>query len=490
MRTAATVETSSLRDRLAAFQFDDPDLSPGFSRRLAAEQGWSREFTTRVLEEYRRFLLLAAQEPSTCPSEAVDQAWHLHLVYSHSYWRALCAGVLHRPLHHRPTAGGPQEAERHWDMYERTRERYQEEFGMRPPTEIWPAAYERFDPHSRTRNVELKDCWILKRPRWWPRRGTSKVALGLAFIPLLVLGFGPFDLSGLEFLKFFLPLVLLSILAAWTLRRLGRNIDASGSRTKLSPAEIACLAFGPAASVYVTVAGMLEEGLLSSTSADGFRRWFGIAHLRVRFVPGRKRCDDDIQPLVRAIHSAASNEPATLSQLRRAGSEETSRIVDRLCEAGWLVDHGSARVGRWGGAGLLAVMLAIGVAKLCVAIARERPMGILAVACLCLLGLMIAFLRRPWRTQSGDKLLRSMRARCNVSKMDLGSDGASPQAVMVAAALFGPDALYGRTQADLKEAWNSGRITVDAVTSSGCGAAGCGGGCGGGGGGGGCAGCT
>ena len=80
--------------RLTHFDFDAscgasaPGGAPrrSFSRRLGEEREWAPEFTTRVVEEYRRFLFLAmAADHPVCPSEEVDAAWHLHLTFTRSY---------------------------------------------------------------------------------------------------------------------------------------------------------------------------------------------------------------------------------------------------------------------------------------------------------------------------------------------------------------------------------------------------------------------
>ena len=100
----------TLSERLAAFELDDPAADLPFSARLARENTWSRDYARRVVREYLRFVQLAmeAGHPVT-PSEEVDQAWHLHMVYTRSYWERLCGGVLKKPLHHDPTRGGKAE---------------------------------------------------------------------------------------------------------------------------------------------------------------------------------------------------------------------------------------------------------------------------------------------------------------------------------------------------------------------------------------------
>jgi hypothetical protein len=90
---------SSLWNRLEAFTIGDPEASLGFAQRLARDSNWSLAFARRVIEEYKKFLFLAmeAGHPVT-PSDEVDQAWHLHLVYTESYWNELCRDILPRPL--------------------------------------------------------------------------------------------------------------------------------------------------------------------------------------------------------------------------------------------------------------------------------------------------------------------------------------------------------------------------------------------------------
>jgi hypothetical protein len=125
--------------RLDAFELDSGGGAKAFSARLAREQGWSAEFTRRAIAEYKRFLLLAAtgEEPST-PSEIVDKVWHLHLIYSRSYWETLCRDILGKPLHHDPGTGDPGEDRAFAARYRATRMRYPSVFGHEPPRDIWP----------------------------------------------------------------------------------------------------------------------------------------------------------------------------------------------------------------------------------------------------------------------------------------------------------------------------------------------------------------
>ena len=93
------------------FQLDAPDARFPFSKRLARENGWTWAFALKVIEEYKRFSYLAprAGHPVS-PSEEVDQAWHLHLLYTHSYWVDFCGLVLGRPFHHGRGRAGRRKA--------------------------------------------------------------------------------------------------------------------------------------------------------------------------------------------------------------------------------------------------------------------------------------------------------------------------------------------------------------------------------------------
>jgi len=135
-------------------------LEPSFSKRLRRENRWSTTYTARAMAEYKRFVYLAAVSPNpVTPSEVVDKVWHLHLVYTRSYWQDLCAGLLGRPLHHDPSAGGGSEATKFVNWYEATKALYRQEFGEEPASDLWPATAD----------------WILPQSSWWRRLRSIEV---------------------------------------------------------------------------------------------------------------------------------------------------------------------------------------------------------------------------------------------------------------------------------------------------------------------------
>lgn len=79
-------QQAELYQRIQAFPLDTADARLPFSQRLARDNGWTIEYTHRVIDEYKKFIFLAvvAEHPVT-PSDQVDQVWHLHLLYTRSY---------------------------------------------------------------------------------------------------------------------------------------------------------------------------------------------------------------------------------------------------------------------------------------------------------------------------------------------------------------------------------------------------------------------
>lgn len=162
-------DTRTLWERLRTLELDDPQSAYSFSDRLARENGWTKEHALRAIAEYKRFLLLLCVAGHPCtPSDAVDQVWHLHLLYTHAYWDELCGRVLRRELHHSPTRGGARESARFGGEYEATLASYRRVFGEEAPADLWPSAAERFRAEAYVR-VDRRAHWIWKKPRWWKR---------------------------------------------------------------------------------------------------------------------------------------------------------------------------------------------------------------------------------------------------------------------------------------------------------------------------------
>ncbi|WP_324671411.1 hypothetical protein [Hymenobacter sp. GOD-10R] len=154
----------NLWERIRAFELDDPAASFSFTDRLARENGWPLDYALRAVLEYKKFmfLLCLAPHPLT-PSDPVDQVWHLHLLYTQSYWVAFCDQVLGRPIHHGPTKGGPSEQTKFENWYERTKQLYHTTFNALPPADIWPDSETRFR-EINFRRVNLDAYWLVPKP--------------------------------------------------------------------------------------------------------------------------------------------------------------------------------------------------------------------------------------------------------------------------------------------------------------------------------------
>lgn len=140
----------------------------GFSGKLAQETGLNPAEVAALLQEYRRFLILAGTgRQSVTPSRLVDEAWHLHLTYSRDYWERLVP-LLGRPLHHDP-AGSPDEHSHYQNQYLQTLQLYRDTYGENPPTRYWP------DPQRPDRSTLGRNPPGQGRPA--PRQGAPNMTL-------------------------------------------------------------------------------------------------------------------------------------------------------------------------------------------------------------------------------------------------------------------------------------------------------------------------
>ncbi|NML23403.1 hypothetical protein HHL16_21160 [Pseudoflavitalea sp. G-6-1-2] len=160
------IETNPLWKKLEIFSIDPPDVQFTFTQRLARENSWSEQYAAEVVHEYKKFIFLCAIQDLACtPSHDVDQAWHLHLSYTKSYWNDLCENLLGKKIHHNPTEGGQSETEKFFSFYEFTLSLYRTTFETEPPENIWPASEARFSS-SNSPHITAADHWIIRKKIW------------------------------------------------------------------------------------------------------------------------------------------------------------------------------------------------------------------------------------------------------------------------------------------------------------------------------------
>jgi hypothetical protein len=174
-------EQQNLWCKIKAFQIGQSDASLTFAQRLAREHAWTAAYAERVISEYKRFVFLAAvSRQELTPSDQVDQAWHLHLGYTKSYWRALCQETLKLELHHNPTLGGEAEQQRFKKQYADTLRFYEAVFNQPPPYDIWPCVEKRFESVDGFIRINRHQSWIIAKPK--PAAGALFFAATLGLV--------------------------------------------------------------------------------------------------------------------------------------------------------------------------------------------------------------------------------------------------------------------------------------------------------------------
>jgi uncharacterized protein (TIGR04222 family) len=472
--------SSDLLRRIEEFAIDGPEppiLS--FAARLARKNGWSRPFADRVVREYKRFAYLAATAGhSICPSEEVDQAWHLHLTYTHSYWKRFCGEVLGQPLHHNPTRGGPAEDEKHRRMYAETLAAYRRAFGREPPADIWPPIPERFAPNRHVR-VDRAANWVV--PKAALRRGVATAVLVIAAVGFATgcgNGLDPFELQGAWYLAFLIP----TMVAAFALGIVLRN---SLKKPGPEPGEDAPDLTWEQAAYLVGGPGRVFAAVLAQLCRDGYLKVSDTGQM----VLPTGRDPAGLSPAERAVCESSpliKTDPAALKAVRDRVEDATAGVAVGLRGVGLVLTPEQARTAAYASAmPLVLVWLVFGLTRLGLGFANGKPVWYLIVTLIVfgIVALLLAVIR-PNRTRKGDHALGKLRSARGLLKYTQTRERGDEMPLAVA--LFGTAVLAGSELGDLQQ-WYP-KQTDNTATGGGCGA-GCGPGCGGGGGCGGCGGC-
>lgn len=457
-------------ERIEAFPLDGGPTTRGFAARLAKENRWSRRFTERAIREYRRFIFLMAEAGhGVSPSPVIDQVWHLHLIYTRSYWDELCAGIVGRPLHHHPSQPGQGDGAKFEGWYEQTLASYRRLFGEAPPADIWPPAG---TPHPEHRWADVRRDWVIPKPPIAVRAALIGVAALLAVLAAssadaatLAQSAGwtlnPFDLNGPDFLVFYAAVATLAIIACVRLRSWFRssNQPAEAQRAKLDEYEVAYLHGGPTLAVNAAIISLTERGLVE-------------AERRTTRLIRRGQPTGKLHELEAAVLHAVCEGGTRVATVRSESWWAAERIRDKLVDMGYMLDEQRAK-GAQIAIGMLGfVPVVLGVIKMIIGMSRGRPIEYLIFVTIAMGTVAIAIAARPMRrTRSGDDRLRELQARHKALRPKSGDPSG---AVVTAVALFGMAALAGTAYADMHRT-----LTPPGGNGSG---AGCGGGtsCGGG----------
>lgn len=494
----------NLWDRIETHPVGPQSSVLGFERRLARDNGWSEAYASRVIHEYRRFLFLAARagHPVT-PSDAVDQAWHLHLIYSDDYWNTWCQEVLGFPFHHGPTRGGRTEQSKYTDWYSRTLASYQDWFGTPPPSDIWPAVEDRFAGAAAFRRVNTGEVWIIPKPttrtlaQW---SAAAMAAIGLTGCgALAVTDWNVLDWTGTPFLILYLCLMAVA-LAVLLMTRWQRSTSDTSPNTQLEaedPYVVAGLVDGARGILQAGLAALAARGLIESHPATP--AWIGR---RKGAQPG------NLNPVEEAIWEAIpTDREIETRKLRKELKPLFASIRSRVQERGWEPSPAALGTARLWRAGMVLGLVALGATKIAIGYYRDRPIGFLVVLTLATLffGLILAF-RIPRRTRAGQSQINQLRERESELRQSLRQPNLDPDwSVPMMVALFGGTVLAGTALASWQSVFPrplprpasntsdssggcSGAWSDSTSTSSGSGSSD-GGGDGGGDGGSGCGGC-
>ncbi len=174
-----------LFDSIQSLRIFSHEDSFSFTKRLSRENLWHIQHAEKVTREYQKFLyLMATSDFLITPSTDIDQAWHLHLCYTRSYWNDFCHELVGKEIHHEPTKGGKAEDSKFHQAYLDTLQRYQEEFGTLPPADVWPDVKERFKKSGNPVWLSDRDFWYFRKSN--VRNLTYVAVISMVAMPLLV----------------------------------------------------------------------------------------------------------------------------------------------------------------------------------------------------------------------------------------------------------------------------------------------------------------
>jgi uncharacterized protein (TIGR04222 family) len=284
----------------------------------------------------------------------------------------------------------------------------------------------------------------------------------------------PLDLPGPAFLAFYAFALIAAHFAGKALLKLCRSNhdDVTGLHNDLAPGETAFLAGGAERAIDTALVGLLRHDLVAVKPGGG---GFEV-----------KNPAPPLHELQAQVYREIAKKNGAIERLHKVRSAFLDRAQVRLASLGLLLGHGSAEALCVRGAkGLpFAAVIVVGVLKLFVGFARQRPVGFLVVflvASVVILALKV--FKLPHRSAKGDTALKNLERRNAALQATAKrrSGDLDDNSLMFAVALFGSQVL---STGDLS--WMQAGFVNRQSSSSDSGG---GGSCGGGGGGGGCGGC-
>jgi uncharacterized protein (TIGR04222 family) len=284
----------------------------------------------------------------------------------------------------------------------------------------------------------------------------------------------PLDLTGPNFLVFYLILGLAGL--AWLVfsRRRDENAGVHPKVELSDPYLIAYLRGGTNEAARVASVSLIERGLLVVEDD-------ATLHTKLHVQGLQPRIEQEIVDLFR------TPKPATDLFTDPAVHEVCEPYDQDLKRLGLLPDAATIAARRRRLIPVLAILLALAVAKIYVGLTRHRPIGLLLVVTIVFI-LLSLNLYNPRHTGRGSALIEDLRRLFSRLKERAGTlrPGAYPSETALLVAVFGLGALPKEKFPWARQVFP--KASRGSSTGSGCGS-GCGSACGGGGCGGGCGGC-
>jgi len=454
-----------LWDKIQNFNFDDPNSSYPFSKKLSSENNWSGSFTQKAIAEYRKFIYLCCISPNgASPSETVDKVWHLHLTYTKNYWEDFCGSALQQQIHHHPSKGGPSEKARHNDWYTQTLELYKITFGTPPPPDVWPV----LNSTPKKIQEDIYDGRFLKRVILM-----FSVAAFL-FATLVNL----FHTKGPDFLLYFSLICIAGLIATWftqknKAQRLQQIVFAN-MPANCSVYAITRFVYGPHRSYQTAIVDLLKRGIIETTAN-------GYTIIALPETPA----NNEENPLLLQLGQRYKNGD-TFSYLEGMGLVDTASFVHpaftRLHQLSLKVDYPKLIIP--------GIVVLIALARILQGIANDKPVGFLVMMTAVFAGICLLILQTHSYTKAVKDIAEAYWDRQN--EYGQSTNTTHNFSILGVAALAG-FAEYNFLLRDFSyyepkhQQWTGGEYT--SYTGSSCSSGGDGGGCSSGCGGGGCGGC-
>lgn len=297
-----------------------------------------------------------------------------------------------------------------------------------------------------------------------------------------------FDLTGPEFLSFYLSLLAAGGIVCLLLRQLLRfSLAQRGAPTdaelmSLRPEEAAYLAGGAEQAVQAAVASLAQRNLIDANSTNHTFILTGAP-------------PNDAETLERALGFAFGKTPRTVRSLTTDARPYLAKVRNRLIDLGLILPDETAWIPILVPALIAVLIILVGVIKIFIGISRNRPVGFLVI----LVALAVYFFVQMWRnpperTAQGDRALKRLRAKSAGLEMSVksGPERLAPSDMALAVGIFGPAIITSGTLSAVgmsltprpvvrrSGSWNDSGYNSCGTSSCGssCGG-GCGGGCGG-----------